>query len=612
MASFVDNFTGKVWDWTKPFQRTGQFPLDRSAIFSSYDDAVKYAKGDAADPDSRALYATSYVGQIISVYEGGKVNVYKIEEDRSLSGIGGGALAEANYTDALSKATADNVGQIIYITEEEEIDGVKYSAGPYIVTGESTIAKLGTTSASGDLAGDVETLKGDVADLETAIGEVDKKVDAIDLSPYATTESVNVALGDYVSKTGYVAYSQDEKDKLSGIASGAQVNVIEKVIFNGNEIAVDAGTKSVTLTTPLDVVRGLANEEKVLSLDEATGKLGATVGLTYYTSVEGENPVYEIRLTGKDGEVIASIDAKDFVKDGMLSDVKLVANPSDKPAGTYLVFTWNTELGESNPMYVPVTDLIDVYTAGDGIAIDGKTIKAKVKSGDTYIEVTTEGIASKGIDNAIINAKNAVIGLDTDTESALTIQGVKKYAANLVSTLSGTVEDKVDTTTYNQFVEDTNKAITAIKVTDVDTTASNGVVLTKSEAGVVGVSVNVDTLTESLVGETGKVGPVSGDTIKLGKAITDGAEENPTEIISATTSIHSAIQNLAGQIQAAVAGGITAIDGGEYITVGGTATSKTLTLNTAKLGTYLVDNNKSALKVDSATGKLSLEWETIE
>ena len=611
MASFVDNFTGKVWDWTKPFQRTGQFPLDRSAIFSSYEDAVKYAKGDAADPDSRALYATSYVGQIISVYEDGKVNVYKIEEDRSLSGIGGGALAGANYTDALSKATADNVGQIIYITEEEEIDGVKYSAGPYIVTGEGTIAKLGTTSASGDLAGDVETLKGDVADLETAIGEVDKKVDAIDLSPYATTESVNVALGDYVSKTGYVAYSQDEKDKLAGIASGAQVNVIEKVIFNGNEVVVDAGTKSVTLNTPLDVVRGLADEEKVLSLDEATGKLGATVGLTYYTNVEGENPVYEIRLTGKGGEVIASIDAKDFVKDGMLSDVKLVANPSDKPAGTYLVFTWNTELGESNPMYVPVTDLIDVYTAGDGIAIDGKTIKAKVKSGDTYIEVTTEGIASKGIDNAILNAKNAVIGLDTDTESALTIQGVKKYAANLVSTLSGTVEDKVDTTTYNQFVEDTNKAIAAIKVTDVDTTASNGVVLTKSEAGVVGVSVNVDTLTESLVGETGKVGPVSGDTIKLGKAITDGAAENPTEIISATSSIHSAIQNLAGQIQAAVAGGITAIDGGEYITVGGTATSKTLTLNTAKLGTYLVDN-KSALKVDSATGKLSLEWETVE
>lgn len=339
MASFVDNFTGKVWDWTKPFQRTGQFPLDRSAIFASYEDAVKYAKGDAADPDSRALYATSYVGQIISVYEGGKVNVYKIEEDRSLAGIGGGALEGANYTDAISKATADNVGQIIYITEEEEIEGVTYSAGPYIVTGEGTIAKLGTTSASGDLAGDVETLKGDVADLETAIDEVDKKVDAIDLSPYATIEGVNTTLEGYVAKEGYVAYSQEEKNKLAGIAEGAQVNVIEKVIFNGEEIVVDAQTKSVTLTTPLDVVRGLADAEKFLSLDEATGKLGATVGLTYYTNTEGETPVYEIRLTGKNGEVISSIDAKDFVKDGMLDKVQLVVNPENQATGTYLVFT---------------------------------------------------------------------------------------------------------------------------------------------------------------------------------------------------------------------------------------------------------------------------------
>ena len=34
-------------------------------------------------------------------------------------------------------------------------------------------------------------------------------------------------------------------------------------------------------------------------------------------------------------------------------------------------------------MYVPVTDLVDVYTAGDGISIDGNdVIKVKVKSGD--------------------------------------------------------------------------------------------------------------------------------------------------------------------------------------------------------------------------------------
>lgn len=610
MASFVDNFTGKVWDWTKPFQRTGQFPLDRSAIFASYEDAVKYAKGDAADPDSRALYATSYVGQIISVYEDGKVNVYKIEEDRSLAGIGGGALEGTNYTDAISKATADNVGQIIYITEEEEIEGVTYSAGPYIVTGEGTIAKLGTTSASGDLAGDVETLKGDVADLETAIDEVDKKVDAIDLSPYATIEGVNTTLEGYVAKEGYVAYSQEEKNKLASIAEGAQVNVIEKVIFNGEEVVVDAQTKSVTLTTPLDVVRGLADAEKFLSLDETTGKLGATVGLTYYTNTEGETPVYEIRLTGKNGEVVSSIDAKGFVKDGMLNAVELIANPENQPAGTYLVFTWNTEAGVSEPMYVPVTDLIDVYTAGDGISIDGKVVKAQVKAGDPYLEVTTEGIASKGIDSAITTAKNAVVGAETDAETAITLYGVKKYAANLVSNhdtaVTTALGNKVDTTTYNTFVEQTEAAIAKITVTDVDTNASDGINLTKSEAGVIDVTVDVATLGASLVGATGETGAVSGVSVKLGEAITNDG----TEIISAGSTVHAAIQTLAGQIQAAVAGGITGISGDEYIKVGGTTTTKSLTLDMAKIGSYMVDNT-SAIKVDN-NGKLSLEWEVVE
>ena len=320
-------------------------------------------------------------------------------------------------------------------------------------------------------------------------------------------------------------------------------------------------------------------------------------------------------MTGKGGEVISTIDAKSFVKDGMLDKVQLVVNPADQATGTYLVFTWNTEAGVSEPMYVPVTDLVDVYSQGDGIEIDSNNvIKAKVKAEDPYLEVTTEGIASKGIDNAILVAKNAVIGTAEDAETAVTVYGAKKYAANLVgaheSAVTEALKGKVDVAGYNEFVTNTNNTLSGIKVTDVDSTETAGVKLVKSEAGVISVSVNSDTLVSNLVGATGAVGPVSGTTVKLGQAITDGAAENPTEIISATTSVHSAIQTLAGQIQAAVAGGITAIDGGEYITVGGTATSKTLALNVAKIGTYLVDNS-TALKVD-ADGKITLEWENIE
>ena len=87
MASYIESFASKL-DWAMPFQRTGAFPLDRTNMFSSYADAVKYAKGDSSDPDSRGLQGTSYIGQIISVYENDVVTVYKITADRTLSEVG--------------------------------------------------------------------------------------------------------------------------------------------------------------------------------------------------------------------------------------------------------------------------------------------------------------------------------------------------------------------------------------------------------------------------------------------------------------------------------------------------------------------------------------------
>lgn len=536
--------------------------------------------------------------------------------------IGSGeVLSATNYTAAKALAKADMKGTLIYVSEDSD-EGTK---GFYIVAGDQDIQKLGTAPATGDLSTDVANLKTDVNTLKGGVdveGSVDNKIAAvfetIDLEPYATTEYVDET---FVKKEGYVEFTQAEKTKLEGIAEGAQVNVIEKVVFNGQEVVADAQTKTITLNTPADIVRGLADAEKFLSLDTATGKLGATVGLTYYTDTTGETPVYEIRLTGKGGEVISTIDAKSFVKDGMLDKVELVVNPADQATGTYLVFTWNTESGLSEPMYVPVTDLVDVYSKGDGIEIDSNNvIKAKVKDNDPYLEVTTEGIASKGIDNAITVAKNAVVGVETDAETAVTLYGVKKYAATIVgaheSAVTEALKGKVDVGGYNEFVTNTNNTLAGIKVTDVDSTETVGIKLNKSEAGVISVGVDTNALVNGLVGATGVVGPVSGTTIKLGEDIVieekvEGSE-TPQQVVigQAGSSIQSAIKTLAGKIETAIAGGITAIEGGEYITVGGSSTSKTLALNVAKIGSYLVDNS-TALKVD-ADGKITLEWENVE
>lgn len=88
MASYTDsNF--KFLGFPMGFQRDLGFALDRSEIFDSYEDAVKYASGTLveAEKDKRKLAPTSYVGQKISVVTDTEVSIYVIETDRSLRRI---------------------------------------------------------------------------------------------------------------------------------------------------------------------------------------------------------------------------------------------------------------------------------------------------------------------------------------------------------------------------------------------------------------------------------------------------------------------------------------------------------------------------------------------
>lgn len=113
MAENPKNASNARNDITRSFQRVFDFPLDRSTIFDSYEDAVAYAKGDGSD--SRKLGKTVYLGQIISVVdkENASVKVYKVvyrkestekPYDLSLVGEGGGGnVVTENAITFLSK-----------------------------------------------------------------------------------------------------------------------------------------------------------------------------------------------------------------------------------------------------------------------------------------------------------------------------------------------------------------------------------------------------------------------------------------------------------------------------------------------------------------------------
>lgn len=144
-----------------------------------------------------------------------------------------------------------------------------------------------------------------------------------------------------------------------------------------------SGLKAIFNSTAGDQL--IDEVDKVLGISPSNA-LYATLGLIY------DNGTKKINLTGKSNAVIATIDATDFIKDGMVQNVEL--------EGNNLVFTFNTDSGQ-DVVRVDLSKFIDVYEAGGGIIISGKTIAVKVGAGDKYLINKSGALYSQGIDEAI-------------------------------------------------------------------------------------------------------------------------------------------------------------------------------------------------------------------
>lgn len=95
-------------------------------------------------------------------------------------------------------------------------------------------------------------------------------------------------------------------------------------------------------------------------------------------------------------------------------------------AGTYLHFIWALSDGSVADTYVDVTELIDVYTAGQGITINGHTISAKLGTGIKFDESG----------NIVVDFTNTV---STDTNNALKEGADGKLSVKVVSADAGNV-----------------------------------------------------------------------------------------------------------------------------------------------------------------------------
>ena len=319
-------------------------------------------------------------------------------------------------TSALQEITRGTDGSYVTTTIGAKTEDKKQSVGVAVTVQEvsgATTEKKGLAEAL-DVKNYVDGAKNAV------LGEINA-VNAKIGNGFSETSTVAGQLSAVKAKADSAVQTVEGTNTVNATTEANKVTLSLVTSNNGN-VKFSQGTDglSANVEIPDATVTGVNADDKVLSL---TDKLvSATVSLEYGDAVsEALGGKKTIKLLGKDSTLISEIDASEFIKDGMLDTVELVKNPKGQTEGTYLKLTWNTDSGKSAPMFINVTDLIDVYTAGGGLKLTEKEFS-----------VDTETIATVGALNA---AKTELKGNTTSAADSETIAGAKKHADSIKTTI---------------------------------------------------------------------------------------------------------------------------------------------------------------------------------
>ena len=370
------------------YQRKSAVPLDYYSLFNTKAEAEAYA---ASNP-------VSYVGQVISYIDNGEVKVCVIANAAGLlrevgtKPVGDGKTIEVSAEGAvalLGAASAAN-GTLPML---EEVEGKSKLVW-------KTLEQIG----AGD-GNDNTTYAFAFADqkitVTPSLNGVAQDAIEVDLSVFATEDEMATAIKEAIDNL------PDDKDTTYTLSLSGMELTLTPSEGEAQKVTIDAYSKSeidnkfTALPEDKDTTYSVKEGDKVLKL---TGTEFATeLDLVYENN--------RISLTGIDGEEIAGFDASVFVEDGVLQDVEYNAETRE------LTFAWNIVTGtdaEGNIIYktdvVNIADLVDTYTAGNGLDLANNEFSVKLDSAsEAFLTVGANGVKLSGVQSAIDAAKDAAI-----------------------------------------------------------------------------------------------------------------------------------------------------------------------------------------------------------
>jgi hypothetical protein len=660
-------------------------------------DNVFDAKGAAVTAESNAKsYADDLKDQVIGTASDSKdastvLGAKKYADDKATSLIGSASdassantinaakkYAEEQAASAGSDAAAEVVGTSSDDKDAETVYGAKAYADDKVAAEASareTAVTDAVTEAKGYTDSEIQKLDSEVnagalgakdatamagVQVLTGVTEVDGKLTAVSDAAADKYGSAEKALTDAKAYTDAEIQKLDVDDaavenqfvtEVKEVDGKVQVQRARPTAANISVAALD-NISAGDLQTVLGALEDAIDAGGTGSLLTITENAGSGDVLKSYTFTQGGNQVGVISIP------------KDFlVKSGTVEECTTADQPVAglKPGDKYLDFVINSTdgAGTESHIYIPVQDLVDIYTSGNGINVSTSNVISVVldPTTESFLSVGANGIKLAGVQAAIDaaiaaldssvaagtlgSAGSAIAGVQvltgvTETDGKLTaktdvavdaygsaqkaLDDAKAYADSKISGLSETTKSASGTpakagTMVVSSVTTENGQVKSVGSVEVEKAGAAAAALADAKTYADGKIADLDSsVAATTTAPTAPATPaIAGVNVLTGVTETDGKLTAKTEVAvdkfgSAQKALNDAKAYTDDQIQSAVGSGVHT-----YIATASSGNSVSILKADHKCGDYPIvacylGGQEVMCNVAIADGNVTVSW----